>query len=153
MVNLKIRKKIKIFLYLNKTLLLKTCISTFSPSVIILSNSIIFLPGITIFISSSDASIFSALIIASKTNIDFIAVFERIVYKCDDCDFETYDVDEYNDAITNYLKASKLDEDAMTYSRISSCYEDMGDWASAIEYMDKAINNFYIKTLFITCCY
>lgn len=45
----------------------------------------------------------------------------------------------YPDAITNYLKASKLDEDAMTYGRISSCYEDMGEWASAIEYMDKAI--------------
>ena len=45
----------------------------------------------------------------------------------------------YQDAIANYLKASKLDEDAMTYGRISSCYEDMGDWASAIEYMDKAI--------------
>lgn len=49
-------------------------------------------------------------------------------------------VKKYNDAITNYLKASKLDEDAMTYSRISSCYEDMGEWASAIEYMDKAIS-------------
>ena len=45
----------------------------------------------------------------------------------------------YQDAITNYLKASKLDEDALTYSRISSCYEDMGEWASAVEYMDKAI--------------
>ena len=49
-------------------------------------------------------------------------------------------VKKYNDAITNYLKASKLDEDAMTYSRISSCNEDMGEWASAIEYMDKAIS-------------
>ena len=49
-------------------------------------------------------------------------------------------VKKYNDAITNYLKASKLDEEAMTYSRISSCYEDMGEWASAIEYMDKAIS-------------
>lgn len=48
-------------------------------------------------------------------------------------------VKKYNEAITNYLKASKLDEDALTYSRISSCYEDMGEWASAIEYMDKAI--------------
>ena len=45
----------------------------------------------------------------------------------------------YTDAITNYLKASKLDEDAMTYGRISRCYEDMGEWASAIEYVDKAI--------------
>ena len=42
-----------IFLYLNNTLLLNTCISTSSSSVIILSNSIIFLPGITILISSS----------------------------------------------------------------------------------------------------
>ena len=32
-------------------------------------------------------------------NIDFIAVFERIVYKCDDCDFETYDENEYNEHI------------------------------------------------------
>ena len=48
-------------------------------------------------------------------------------------------VKKYQDAITNYLKASKLDEDSMTYRRISSCYEDMGEWASAIEYMDKAI--------------
>lgn len=48
-------------------------------------------------------------------------------------------VKKYNEAITNYLKASKLDEAALTYSRISSCYEDMGEWASAIEYMDKAI--------------
>lgn len=48
-------------------------------------------------------------------------------------------VKKYQDAITNYLKASKLDENSMTYRRISSCYEDMGEWASAIEYMDKAI--------------
>lgn len=48
-------------------------------------------------------------------------------------------VKKYNEAITNYLKASKLDEATLTYSRISSCYEDMGEWASAIEYMDKAI--------------
>lgn len=45
----------------------------------------------------------------------------------------------YQDAIENYLKASKLDEDAMIYCRISSCYEDMGEWSSAIEYIDKAI--------------
>ena len=47
--------------------------------------------------------------------------------------------EKYKDAIGYYQKALKLDEDAMTYSRISSCYEDMGEWASAIEYMDKAI--------------
>lgn len=46
---------------------------------------------------------------------------------------------KYNDAITHYQKALKLDEDAITYRRISSCYEDMGDWSSAVEYMDKAI--------------
>jgi clan AA aspartic protease (TIGR02281 family) len=46
---------------------------------------------------------------------------------------------KYQDAITNYLKSSKLNEDAMTYNRISTCYVDMGEWASAIEYLDKAI--------------
>lgn len=46
---------------------------------------------------------------------------------------------KYNDAITYYQKALKLDEDAITCKRISSCYENMGNWTSAIEYMDKAI--------------
>lgn len=47
--------------------------------------------------------------------------------------------EKYSDAITYYKKAAKLDEDAITYNRISSCYQDMGEWASALEYMDKAI--------------
>lgn len=46
---------------------------------------------------------------------------------------------KYSDAIEHYKKAAKLDDDAITARRISSCYEDMGEWASAIEYMDKAI--------------
>lgn len=45
----------------------------------------------------------------------------------------------YQDAINNYLKAAKLDEDALTYRRISSCYDEIGMWSSAIEYIDKAI--------------
>lgn len=46
---------------------------------------------------------------------------------------------KFSEAIDHYKKAAKLDEDAITYRRISSCYEDMGNWASAVEYMDKAI--------------
>ena len=46
---------------------------------------------------------------------------------------------KYQDAITSYLKAIKLDESDMIYSRVSKCYEGMGEWASAIEYIDKAI--------------
>jgi len=45
----------------------------------------------------------------------------------------------YQEAINNYLKAAKLDEDALTYRRISSCYDEIGIWTSAIEYIDKAI--------------
>ena len=48
--------------------------------------------------------------------------------------------DKFNDAIGHYMKSLKLDEDAITCERISSCYEGMADWASAIEYMDKAIS-------------
>lgn len=47
--------------------------------------------------------------------------------------------EKYSEAIAHYQKALKLDEDAITCRRISSCYEDMGNWASAVEYMDKAI--------------
>ena len=47
--------------------------------------------------------------------------------------------EKYNDAITHYKKALKLDEDAITCQCISSCYQDMGNWSSAIEFIDKAI--------------
>ena len=47
---------------------------------------------------------------------------------------------KYNDAITHYQKAFKLDENAYTASRISNCYKMLGIWNSAIEYMDKAIS-------------
>ena len=46
---------------------------------------------------------------------------------------------KYADAIEHYKKSAKLDEDTISYQRISSCYESLGNWASAIEYMDKAI--------------
>lgn len=49
------------------------------------------------------------------------------------------EVEKYEDAITHYTKSAKLDEDYVTYHRISSCYEEMGDWTSAIEAIDKAI--------------
>ena len=47
--------------------------------------------------------------------------------------------EKYSDALTHYAKALKLDEDAITYRRISSCHLNLCDWASAIEAMDKAI--------------
>jgi clan AA aspartic protease (TIGR02281 family) len=49
------------------------------------------------------------------------------------------DTEKYEKAITHYMKSAKLDEGAASYTRISSCYQEMGDWASAIEYIDKAI--------------
>ncbi len=45
----------------------------------------------------------------------------------------------YEDAITNYTKANKLNESAFIYSRISQCYQMMGEWSLAVENVDKAI--------------
>lgn len=50
------------------------------------------------------------------------------------------DTERYPDAIAYYKKSLKLDASALTNNRISNCYEKMGDWASAIEYMDNAIS-------------
>ncbi len=47
--------------------------------------------------------------------------------------------ERYTDAITNYRKANKFNENDVTYYRISQCYQSMGEWALAIENIDKAI--------------
>ena len=49
------------------------------------------------------------------------------------------EAEKYEKAITHYRKSAKLDEDAASYRRISYCYQEMGDWASSIENIDKAI--------------
>lgn len=46
---------------------------------------------------------------------------------------------KYEEAIDYYMKSAKLDSDDVVYSRISNCYEEMGDWELAMEYIDKAI--------------
>ena len=53
---------------------------------------------------------------------------------------------KYDEAIDYYKKAAKLYSDDMVYSNISKCYEELGNWKSAIEYIEKAIEidpNFY----------
>lgn len=46
---------------------------------------------------------------------------------------------KYNDAISYYQKALKLNEDATTYYRISDCYKELGEWTYSLEFIDKAI--------------
>lgn len=48
--------------------------------------------------------------------------------------------ERYADAIPYYLKSSKLNESSTIYNRISCCYKLLGNWTSAIEYIDKAIS-------------
>ena len=57
---------------------------------------------------------------------------------------------KYGEAIDYYKKSAKLDSDDVVYSRISKCYEELGNWESAMEYIDKAIEidpEYFIYTL------
>lgn len=45
----------------------------------------------------------------------------------------------YMDAIEQYLAANKIDAHPTLLKRTSSCYESMGDYNTALEYLDKAI--------------
>ncbi len=47
--------------------------------------------------------------------------------------------ERYEDAVTNYKKANKLNENDVIYYRISQCYQLMGEWALAVENIDKAM--------------
>lgn len=46
----------------------------------------------------------------------------------------------YKEAIEYYEKSAKLDTDDIIYARLSSCYEELGDWKMAKSYIDKAID-------------
>lgn len=46
---------------------------------------------------------------------------------------------KYEEAIDYYMKSAKLGSDDVVYSRISNCYEEVGNWELAMEYIDKAI--------------
>lgn len=47
--------------------------------------------------------------------------------------------DKYSKAIAYYEEAYKKDADALTAKRIATCYDELGDYASAINYLDEAI--------------
>ena len=49
-------------------------------------------------------------------------------------------VHRYKEAIEYYEKSAKLDTDDIIYARLSSCYEELGDWKMAKSYIDKAID-------------
>lgn len=46
---------------------------------------------------------------------------------------------KYGLAIDAYKKAMALDPDDITAYRIMNCYEELGNWKAALEYVDKAI--------------
>jgi len=47
--------------------------------------------------------------------------------------------EKYGLAIDAYKKAMALDPDDITAYRIMNCYEELGNWKAALEYVDKAI--------------
>lgn len=46
---------------------------------------------------------------------------------------------KYDLAIDSYKKAMSIDPDDLTSYRIATCYEEIGNWNNAIEYIDKAL--------------
>lgn len=51
-----------------------------------------------------------------------------------------YESDEdYNNAVDFYLKSYSKDAKDITANRISNCYDELGNYSAAIEYIDKAI--------------
>lgn len=50
------------------------------------------------------------------------------------------DTNKFAEAVEYYQKSAKLDMDDVIMKRISNCYEEMGEWDLALEYIEKAIN-------------